>query len=295
MQKIVLRCWRNILSRSLFIGDSHSSGYSMQDMDKPEPWPKHWGQANYAEFYSTINNKEIVLYAQPNGCNKKYPLWLKSMFDKYDDIDEVFIQSTYWGRDLLAASKNLDIGDGIKSNHFMVPAEKYDGIPFEKSKLITRWTDHQVTDDYVEKCVRTAPDSKHLEYKGFDFDELENGMDITTAKPYAYVKLWHEHITHLQYRDYCSFLFIIDTLCKTYGVKWHLWNINERVVIPKQLDLYGTLENCIRTDVSAETFIKNKHNISIADKTSDGEHYETSVHDLIAKEFIPYLKELDKT
>jgi len=283
------------LSRSLFIGDSHSAGYSMQDEDTPASWPQHWGEANYAEFYSTINDKEVVLYAQPNGCNRKYPLWLKSMFDKYDDIDEVFIQSTYWGRDLLAVSKNLDYGFGMQSDYFMVPAEKYDGDPFEKSKLITRWTDHQFMKDYVEKCVRTAPDSKHLNYTGFNFDDLDNGMDDTTSKPYAYVKLWHEQITHLQNREYCSFLFIIDTLCKSYGIKWHLWNINERVIIPKDLDLFGPLDNCIRTDVSAETFIKSKHKFSIEDRTADGEHYETSVHKIIAEEFIPYLKELDKT
>lgn len=279
------------MSKSLFIGDSHSAGYSMENLNTPNPTPVLWGEANYAELYSEYNNKEVIVYALPNGCNKKYPLWLKSMLDKYDDIDEVFIQSTYWNRDLLAASKNLDIADGIKSNHFMSPAE-----PSSNSLVsfgaITRWTDILVTDDYIENCVRTAPDSKHLEYKGFDFEELNSGMLNTTNMPYAYTKLWHEHITHLQYREYCSFLFIIDTLCKNYGVKWHLWNINERVMLPKHLDLFGALDNCIRTDVSAETFIQSKHYINIEDHQVDGEHYAINVHKIIAKEFIPYLKNL---
>ena len=33
------------------------------------------------------------------------------MLDRYDDIDEVFIQSTYWNRFLLSCSRNLDVGE----------------------------------------------------------------------------------------------------------------------------------------------------------------------------------------
>ena len=282
------------MPKSLVIGDSHSSGYSMKDLDTPEPLPVLWGDANYAELYSHANDKSVVVYAQKFGCNKKYPLWVRSMLDRYSDIDEVFIQSTYWNRDLLAASKNLDVGDGIKTDHFMVPGRPYN-TPIKSSELVKRWTDDLVTDDYVETCVRTGPNTKDLEFKGFDLNELYAGMNPTFNMPYAYVKLWHEHVTHLQYREYCSNLFIIDAMCKSYGVKWHLWNVNERQYIPNNINMFGNLDNCIRSDISAEEFIKNKHNFNIEDKTLDGEHYETSVHDLIAKEFIPYLKELDKT
>lgn len=284
------------MSRTLFIGDSHSAGYQMTGLNTSQPTPAYWSKNNYSEIYSHANDKEIVLYAMPNACNKKYPIWLNTMFNKYPDIDSVFIQSTYWNRDLLAANKNLDIADGMKSDHFCVAGRNKFPIPeYRDSNLIERWTDEIVSDNYIENCIRTAPDSKHLEYKGFTFEELDCGMENTLNMPYAYVKLWHEHITHLQYREFCSNLFIIDTLCKRYGVKWYLWKINERVVLPNDIDLYGPLDNCIRSTISAEQFIKKSHKLKIDDHTTDGEHYIYNIHKIIAEEYIPYLKMLDKT
>ena len=283
------------MAKTLFMGDSHSAGYHMTNLDTPRPTPVYWSKNNYAEIYSHTNDKEIALYAMPNASNKKYPIWLKTMLDKYSDIDSVFVQSTYWNRDLLAANKNLDIADGMKSDHFCTPGRSKFPVPeYRDSKLIERWTDELVSDDYIENCVRTAPNSKHLEYKGFTFEELDCGMENILNMPYAYVKLWHEHITHLQYREFCSNLFIIDTLCKNYGVKWHLWTINDRVVMPKDLNFYGPLENCIRAEVSAETFIKDKHKLNIEEMVLDGEHYNYNVHKIIANEFIPYIKNLTK-
>jgi hypothetical protein len=65
--------------------------------------------------------------------------------------------------------------------------------------------------------------------------------------------------------------------------------------MPKDLNFYGPLENCIRAEVSAETFIKDKHKLNIEEMVLDGEHYNYNVHKIIANEFIPYIKELDKT
>ena len=293
---IVLKCWRNTLTRTLFIGDSHSAGYHMANLPH-NPTPMFWGDANYANVYSKSNKKNTVLYAQPNACNKKYPIWLHSMFEKYSDIESVFVQSTYWNRDLLAANKNLEFADGIKSDHFMMVGTDFRPIPAhcEENEYIERWTDDKVSENYIENCIRTSPDSKHLEYKGFSLEELRTGMADTLNMPFAYVKLWHEHITHLQYREFCSNLFIIDTLCKRYGIKWHLWQINNRVVMPNDLEFYGPLENCVRADVSAEDFIKSRYKLNIEDFTLDDEHYNQNVHNIIAEDFIPYLKDLDKT
>ena len=280
-------------NRTLFLGDSHSCGYHVEDYTTADARPIFWDSNNYAEIYSDIHNKSVAVYAIPNGCNKKYPIWLRTMFDQYSDIDEVFIQSTYWNRDLLAANKNLDIADGLKSNHFT------DGPNAEPSPqntpLIERWEDLQVTENYIEISTRSAPDNKNLEYKGFNLEEVNNGLRNTFLESYAYTKLWHEHTTHLQYREYCSNLFIIDTLCKQYGVKWHLWSINERVVMPKDLNLFGPLDNCIRTDISAQVFIQQNHNYNIEDKTLDGEHYGKDTHNIIAADYIKYLKKIDKT
>ena len=278
------------MGRTLFIGDSHSCGYYVIDYNTQNARPLFWENNNYAEIYSELNNKPVAIYAIPNGCNKKYPVWLRAMFDYYSDIDEVFIQSTYWNRDILAANKNLDIADGLKPNHFTVEATVK-----ENKALVNCWEDVQFTENYIEIATRSAPDRKDLEYKGFDLNEINTGMQKTFAQSYAYTKLWHEHITHLQYREYCSNLFIIDTLCKQYDVKWHLWNINERVIIPNDLNFYGSLDHCVKTDISAENFIKQHHQINIETQRLDGEHYVYDIHNIIAKEYIPYLKTLDKT
>ena len=94
------------MSRTLFIGDSHAHGYY-----EVGNTISAWQDNNYAEIYADENNKQVVIYSQPGGCNRKYPAWLKSMLDRYDDIDEVFIQSTYWNRFLLSCSRNLDVGE----------------------------------------------------------------------------------------------------------------------------------------------------------------------------------------
>lgn len=284
------------MPKTLFIGDSHSAGYYMSNLNLPHPTPVFWADSNYANIYSKENEEHVALYAMPNASNKKYPIWLNSMLNKYSDIEQVFIQSTYWNRDLLAANKNLDIADGMKSEHFMKPGTDLYPVPLHRQhEFIERWTDELVTDDYIENCIRTAPNSKHLEYKGFTYEELHCGMENILNMPYAYVKLWHEHISHLQYREFCSNLFIIDTLCKRHNVKWYLWRINERIVMPNDIEFYGPLENCTRADISAETYIKKHHSLNIEDLTLDGEHYNFNVHKIIAHEYIPYLKSLDKT
>ena len=49
------------------------------------------------------------------ACNKKYPLWVNTMLDRYSDIDRSFYTKYVIGIvTILAASKNLDVADGMK-------------------------------------------------------------------------------------------------------------------------------------------------------------------------------------
>lgn len=271
------------MSRTLFIGDSHTTGY----VDDPVKGTLFWQENNYAEIYSKLHNKPVVIYAMPGGCNKKYPIWLRAMFERYNDIDEVFVQSTYWNRYLMACSRMLDVGDGIKANHFS------DGPIVEGQ--IERWTDHRVSEDYMELVEQCRPELFE-EFKGFNYDERNTTADWGPFnEKYAYTKLWHESVTHLQYREYCTDLYVLDNLCHDYGVKWHLWSINNRVFMPEHYEFFGPLKRCIRSDMSVEGYVRDKYGYNIEDKTSDGEHYLYDTHEIIAKEYIPYLKTLDKT
>ena len=287
------------MGRTLFLGDSHSSGFDVDRKDDQSFVSNFWSKNNYAEIYSNIHNKPVVIYAIPGASNKKYPVWLRAMFDHYNDIDEVFIQSTYWGRCTLAVSKNLDTGDGMAANHFSKLLKHFSNDSNTKSfdstgtPLIERWEDLALAGNYIEMPITLRP-NLCPEYNGFDHDEIYSIKPKIMVESYAYTKLWHENVTHLQYRDYCGDLYIIDNICKDYGIQWHLWSINDRVEMPNNINFYGKIQNCIRSTTSAQKYIKNMHKIDIDKSTLDGEHYSYDMHEIIAKEYIPYIKNLTR-
>jgi hypothetical protein len=212
------------------------------------------------------------------------------MFDYYNDIDEVFVQTSYWNRYLIACSKNLNSGDGMNPNHFSngpnPPPSSND------NPLIERWADIRITDEHIELVEQCRPELFE-QFKGLNYNEnniTSNWMPFN--EKYSYTKLWHESLTHLQYREYCGNLYIIDNMCKEYGVNWYLWNINDRVYIPKNYQFFGDLKNCIKCDMSAQKFIKKRYRYDIDNKTIDSEHYFYETHKIIASEYLEHLKNL---
>jgi hypothetical protein len=267
------------MGRTLFLGDSHAAGYYFKD--RPHQW-----EHNYGDSYSKLHNKEVIVYALPGATNKKYPIWLKSMLDRYDDIDEVFVQSTYWNRWLMGASKKLNYGDGTTSDMFL--DDRYVCPNNDKIKYYTDW---RATDDFIE-IPEQCRSEIFEQYKGIIYDEDNITPDWAPFhEKYSYTRLYHEALTHLQYRDYNTDMFVINALCKERGIKWHLWTMNERVYFPKYINLFGPLTECSNKNISAETFLKSNHNISIEDHQIDGEHYPLRVHDLIAEHYFTFLKE----
>lgn len=282
------------MSRTLFIGDSHSHGYYQDENESADEIPLSWRDANYAEIYSKVNNKKTAIYSMPGACNKKYPAWVAYMLSYYDDIDEVFVQSTYWNRYLLAASKYATVGEDLQINHFSIGPNNDE--KHKNDKMIDRWTDVKITEEHVELVCQMLNENFE-EFKGFEFDP--NAM-WAGFKPFhekfCYTKLWHETTTHLQHREYCGDLFIISNLCKSKGIPVYFWSINNRVFMPKHnYQIFAPLDNCFFADISAQGFLLNKEKIDIEDTVVDGEHYPYYIHEKIAKEYIPYLKSLTKT
>lgn len=274
------------MGRTLFIGDSHASGYFVDE----KGISRHWRENNYGEIYSKVHNKPVVIYALPGASNQKYPIWIKAMFDYYKDIDEVFVQTSYWNRYLIACSKNLNSGDGMSANHFSNGPNPPPSP--ENTPLIERWADIRITEEHIELVEQCRPELFE-KFKGLHYNE----SDITSNwspfnEKYAYTKLWHESLTHLQYREYCGNLYIIDNMCKEYGVNWFLWNINDRVYIPKNYEFFGILKNCTKCDMSAQEYIKKHYRYDIDDKTLDSEHYFYDTHKIIATDYLEHLKNL---
>lgn len=264
------------MTKTLFIGDSHAHGY----YDNGEE-VLYWQENNYAEHFATYSNCEVIIYSIPGASNEKYPTWIKSVLEKHKDVDRVVIQSTYWDRYVFGASKNLDLGFDLPIDAFMVDQSK--------DKII-RYTDNLTIDNYIE-TVEQIDKKYYDQYNGLEFNpkgtkEQRGPFD----KPFEYVKLFNELITHLQTKQFCKDLTVIDTICREYNVSWFLWRLNDRVTFPTNFELYSNLDNGHIFTMSAETYFKEK-NIDIDKMKLDVEHYTNKVHQLIAKDFLPKLLE----
>ena len=273
------------MTRTLFIGDSHASGYF-----EANGKVNFWQDNNYAESYSKLHKKSVVIYCQPGGTWLKYPQWIRWCLDKYNDIDEVWVQSTYWNRWVMGANRNASSGEDITPETFV-------DFSSPKTENIDRYTDHRISEDanFVETVEQVRP-SLMEDFKGFTFEDNNTKEDWQPFhEKYTYTKLWHELATHIQYREYCLNLFAIDNMLSKRKIKWFLWTINNRQFVPKNLNYYGKLENVTRADLSAEEWFKRNKNLEIEKLTIDGEHYPKEIHDMIAKEYFSYVRKLSLT
>lgn len=277
------------MPKSLFVGDSHSSGFFQSDGSHPDcktaRWSLgnifQWADNNYAEIYAKLNNKETIIYAMPGAGNCKYPDWVASCLQKFD-IDEVFVQSTYQNRYRIAANLNLDFDTVVPLDHFQLDPESDD--------LVTRFVDCEITPFYAE-IMRQPGKDDFDSFKGHKFPEDGNFSYLEQLdEKYSKIKVWNELITHLNYRTYIKDLIVIDSVCRQYNVTWHLFNINEGAFIPPYLDLYCNFTNCKRANITASDYIKENLSIDSNDHKIDIEHYDMEFHELIAKHYIPYIK-----
>lgn len=266
------------MGRTLFLGDSHTHGYYAKDDGNIKAWQEN----NYAEIFSRENDREVIIYSMAGGCNRKYPTWTRAMLDSYDDIDEIIIQGTYWNRFLLGCSRNLDYGFEITPSHFI-------DYNCPKDNKIHRYTDHRISENYLELSDKVRAEN-YEEFGGITFDDFNIKSDWKPfVSKYIYTKLWHELLTHLQYKDYCIDMYAISNMAKERGIPVYLWVINDRQDIPPSLDYFGKVDITV-APMSAEKWIMERHGIDIKDRTTDGEHYDFGIHEIIGKEYIPYLK-----
>ena len=80
-----------VKNRVLFIGDSHTMGYKSVLGKSGVGSFSQWNENNYAQIYGELENRPTVIYAMSGATNRLYTDWLKSMFETYDDISDVFI------------------------------------------------------------------------------------------------------------------------------------------------------------------------------------------------------------
>jgi hypothetical protein len=242
-----------------------------------------WQENNYAEIYAKNNNRSTVIMASSGCGNREYPTFLAHAFKTYNDITEVYIQSTYWGRFPLAMNPTLDEKDILSLDFFL---EKN-----HSDELIDKWSLGLVQDGgYLHAYTKPSGE----DYTNFTYNRSTSPSNQPSIRhaPYIYIKMYHYLQTHLEQQDYFRDIFICDALCKYNNARLYLWNINDRCFIPKATeDFYHPLTSTYITDIDASSYLHSNLGIDIEQQKVDSEHYNYDAHALIAEHYITYLKE----
>lgn len=251
------------MKTTVFLGDSHTHGYYA---DKEKVY--HWHNNNYAEIYANEFNKFCAIYAQQGASNRKYPGWLATLLEKYNNITEVFVQNTYWHRFHNAS---------LTGNNIECPINNFCTL-HSLDDYVAKYYDKETVNDYTEKSVQ-IPESL-----------IKKEFYNTKSESYYTVKIFNELCTHLQYKDYCLDLLAIDYLCKTNNIKWYCFRMADKVVFPENYNLYQKI-NPIIAPITVETYFRNK-GVNVDNFLIDDEHYNYDYHKMIAMEYIPWLRTL---
>lgn len=272
------------MGRKLFVGCSHTMGYIDPELHFGRG-PFHiWQDNNYAEEFANLNYEKTVIYASSGCGNREYVNFVADAFHKYNDIDEVFVQSTYWGRFPLVINPDLD-ETKIFPLDFFYSKDHSD-------ELIDRYSIGMVQQNkYLMAYAKPKPED--YERNKYIVTTNPNNQPSLNQSSYMYMQMWHYCQTPLAQQDYLKDIFMLDTLCTRNNAKMYLWNINDRCYIPKETkDFYLELQSTTITDIDAISYLKNFSNKDLEKEKVDSEHYNKYVHTLIAKHYIPYLRNL---
>jgi len=315
--------------RTLFVGCSHTMGYCNTNLNQPV---NVWQKNNYAEIYSKIHNKKCVIMASAGTGNRAYPRFLAHAFNTYDDIDEVFLQSTYWGRFPVVINPDLDYKKIFPIDFFLQKDLSSD--------LIDRWSiSLSVKNKYLEHFIKAQPedwsmfpyirdtapwiaepDPRRSSYLYFQMWHYQNTHleHFVKARPedwsmfpyirdtapwiaepdprrssYLYFQMWHYQNTHLEQEDYMKDIAVCDMICANNNVPMYVWNINNKCFIPKEtLNFFTKLSKTHIAKFDCETYLESIGYKNIKKEKVDDEHYNYRAHELIAEKYIPYIREI---
>lgn len=273
------------MGRKLFVGCSHTMGYIDPELFKSKGPVHAWQRNNYAERFAESIDNPVTIMASSGAGNREFVNFIAHAFKKYDDIDEVYVQSTYWGRSALAINPDLDEKNIFPLDFFIAKHDEFkDAIDRYSIRIVTKGR-------YLQAYTKAEPE----DYINTPYllETGPNNQPSTRHSSYMYMQTYHYNLTHLAQQDYFRDMLLCDTLCNYNNAKMYVWNINPRCYIPKQANnFYTELKQSKFADVDAQTFLKNKLSIDIDDHKADSEHYNEYAHTLIAQHYIPYLKTL---
>lgn len=266
------------MAKSLFLGDSHTCGYKSY----PDQSFSMWNKNNYAEQYSDINNKDVLIYAESGVPFRMFSDWLSTMFSRNNDIDEVFICLSPFNRFIIACD-DITSADTLPTDHFI-----YEIDP--KDSKIQRFFDEPVNGDKLQLFQKTI----YQDYESMPELQFSNETGLIKPdirkSPYVQVKTFFEMNTYLEKRDFLSAIYMWDNMCADNGADLYLFNFKDRMIFPKYNDYYGKLKNTTISEKTVEAFFRQKHIDHSKYYTEDNEHYNEDYHLMIAEIFLPWLK-----
>lgn len=270
------------MSRAVFLGDSHTCGYKSIPGKTGEGSYEVWQDNNYAEQYSIINNKPTSVYAVSGACNSIYKDWLNVLFRRHKDIDEVFILLAPLNRFIIAFDKKLGAGN-IPHDYFTIKSKEKDNIEY--------FSDSAVEDDALQLFNKPHGED-YSKFPGVDFT-YEEGLKKPNIREHSFmeIKTFFDMNTHLEKRQFYQDIYTLDNMCTDNNAKLYLFHMTDRTGIPSYNDFYGKLKSTIISPISVEQFFQKRHIDHKKFYIEDKEHYNTQYHELIARDFIPWLKE----
>ena len=271
------------MSRTLFIGDSHTCGYVAVPGKVGLGSYSYWNDNNYGDIYSKENKKPVAVYAMAGVNNRVYTDWLKTMFERYSEIDEVFLCLSALNRFTIAYDPGA-LDEPIAVDNFTV---------FDKSKstdMVHLYADTTMMNERIQLFQKPIWD----DYKAGPAFELtpEKGLIEPDLRKNTFmqVKLFFDLNTYTEKRDFLNCVYTWDNICNDHGAKLYLFHFTERLKYPTNFEYYGKLK-C--TKISPKT-VQGFFSARMIDHSKyllpDNEHYDKTYHHLIATQFIPWLR-----
>lgn len=270
------------MSRALFIGDSHTCGYWSHPTNQGPGSYTYWNDNNYAEVYAEENNKPVAIYAMAGVNNRVYTDWMKSMFEKYDDIDEVFICMAPFNRFTIGFDGTLD-DNVIPIDHFINKMPSSNGF-------IDRYCDLTINGENLQFFNKP-----HIgDYEEFPGVELDPQIGLKSPdlrkNTFMQIKLFFDMNSFIEKRDFLLNVFVWDRMCHERGAKLYLFNVTDRLRYPQTFEYYGDLKATTLSRKAVEGFFKERHIDHTKYYLEDQEHYNREYHSLIATKYLPWLK-----
>lgn len=266
---------------NLFLGDSHTCGYTSVPGKTGVGSYNIWQENNYAKKYAQFTNIKSAIYAMPGAHSDAYTNWLKFLLDKYTDVKNVYISLSGFNRFTIAGSNgHFDI-DPISIDHFTIKTAE--------DEYTVCYADDVIEGDYFQLYQKTIAED-YKKFPGINWT-YEKGLTSPNLRKNTYmeIKTFLELNTHLEKQNFLKNVFIWDNLCRIKNVNLYIFQMTERQQFPTNFEYYGKLTNTLISDASVERYFSQKNIDHKRYLLEDNEHYNEEYHTLIAEKFLHHL------